>query len=121
MRTRTALGVVGLGLLALAMSDGEAVPLAGGGPGKPPSDVPWPEGWRRHNSRLDGSVTAEMSTLAKAAVNDSTTRLGQLVTGGFVLESGREWGVLIEWHYHPPGQGFSAEGWHKGATIVVRS
>jgi hypothetical protein len=86
------------------------------GPGNPPSQIPWPSGWKRYG----GTVGEDMRAAAKADVNDASKRLGTLTHHGIVAETGKAWGVFIEWHWHPKGQGFSAEGWHKGATLVVQ-
>lgn len=101
-------------VLALA-SDGDAPkPEPRYDPTKPPGHVPWPEGWKRY----DGTVSDEMKAAAKQALSQ---KLGTLVPGGVIAETGKSWGILLEWHFHPPGQGFSAEGWHKGATLIVQS
>lgn len=120
LRSKSVLGLVGLGLLMLAASqtdDDNPQPEPETGPGKPPGQVPMPAGWRRYT----GTVSKAMSKLAYDTVHDPTSTFGDLVVGGAIAETGKSWGVLIEWHYHPPGEGFSAEGWHKGATLVVQS
>jgi hypothetical protein len=125
---RTMLGVVGLGLLALAAGQGNPEPQQAPGPEpepynpkydpkKPPGYVPRPAGWVSYK----GTVSQEMSQAASQAVNDKTTTFGTFIPRGTIAETGKQWAVFIEWHFHPKGQGYAAEGWHKGATILTQA
>lgn len=102
-----------VGLLVLASEDAEQSTADRYDPTKPPGYVPWPKGWKRY----DGTVSDEMKVAAKAALKH---QLGELIPGGVIAETGKPWAILLEWHFHPPGQGFSAEGWHKGATLITQ-
>jgi hypothetical protein len=123
---RTTIGLVGLALLVLAAGTEEPKPEQTPepepydpkyDPKKPPGYVPRPAGWKGY----DGTVSEEMKQAASAAVNDRSTTFGALIPRGTIAETGQQWAVFIEWHFHPKGQGFAAEGWHKGATILVHS
>lgn len=125
---RGLLAVMGVALLGIAvLGDDEQVKAAGDGlkppqppdplghdPTRPPSRLEWPEGWER----FKGTATPTMIEKANAAIKEGVP-LGYLVPGGTLAE-GQKWAVFLEWHYHPPGQGFAAEGWHRGATLVWR-
>lgn len=82
--------------------------------GNPPSYVPRPAGWQA----WAGKVTESMLAAANATIK-AYPPLGTLTPGGDIDER-REWATFVEWHWHPHGQGFSAEGWHHGATLVWR-
>jgi hypothetical protein len=120
---RAAALFVGAGLVWLALGSPRIAappvpqPLQSGGtPGKPPTNVPWPIGWRRYK----GSTNSAMINAAVSAVSNREAQLGDLIPGGELPDGSGQWAVFLEWHYHPPGQGFAADGWHKGATLVWR-
>lgn len=114
MRTSTLMVLGGVALLLLAAGQtAKPQQVDRWDPSKPPSQVPRPDGWKGYA----GTVSDEMKLAAKSALAEP---LGSLVPGGTIAETGKAWAVFLEWHYHPPGQGFSAEGWHKGATLLVQ-
>lgn len=107
-----------VGLVGLALLSGDEQTAAPSPqpktPGKPPTDIPWPQGWQRYR----GVPTDTMVATAKASLT-AKVPLGSLYGGGDLSETD-EWAVFLEWHWHPPGAGFAAEGWHRGATLVWR-
>ena len=83
--------------------------------GNPPTEVPVPDGW----SRYRGTVTEPMTEFAQEVLR-SAEPLGTLLIGG-ELELGGTWAAFVEWHYHPKGEGYDAEGWHRGVSIMWRA
>jgi len=85
-------------------------------PGNPPSPyVARPTGWKGYA----GVVTDEMRQKTAETIKNYPP-LGTLIKGGD-LPQNREWAVFVEWHWHPRGKGFAAEGWHRGATVIWRN
>ncbi len=104
------LGLAALGLLAVskpaAASSGRT--LAEGPPPTPPQPSP-PDGYRRATGA--DTITAMMRENARAALPNPIGTL--LPFDGYAIQ--------LEWHFHEPEGPVKPWGWHKGATVYIKS